>query len=218
MAGAAVAGRHSARAQQAERIRRVGVLSSGAAEDPEMQARLTAFLQALQQLGWTEGRNVPSTSAGAPADPDRIRKYVAELVALAPDVSGRWTSSAVGPLQQATRTLPIDLRMVPDPVGAGFVANLARPGGNTTGFTLFEYGIGGKWLALLKQIAPGVTRAADLRDPANCSGIGQFACPSDRRCRHLGIEIIPREYARGERASSMPSPCCAFADRMVASS
>ena len=150
------------------------MLLSDAAEDSEGQARLAAFVQALQQLGWTDGRNVRVDTRWGAADADRYRKYAAELVALAPDVLVATTSPAVAALQQATRTLPIVFAAVVDPVGAGFVANLAQPGGNTTGFALYEYGISGKWLALLKEIAPNVTRAAIVRDPSTASGIGQL--------------------------------------------
>ena len=174
MVGSAVSWPIATRAQQPERMRRVGVLLSDAAEDLEGQARLAAFVQALQQLGWTDGRNVRVDTRWGAADADRYRKYAAELVALAPDVLVATTSPAVAALQQATRTLPIVFAAVVDPVGAGFVANLAQPGGNTTGFALYEYGISGKWLALLKEIAPNVTRAAIVRDPSTASGIGQL--------------------------------------------
>ena len=180
----------AARAQQAERMRRIGVLHSGAADDPHIQARNTAFLQALQQLGWTEGRNIRLDIRWAAADAERIRKYVAELVAFAPDVILATGSSTVGPLLQATRSIPIVFTLVPDPIGAGFVDNLGRPGGNATGFMLFEYGIGGKFLELLKQIAPGVSRAAVLRDPGITGGIGQFAAVQTA-APSLGIEIMP---------------------------
>jgi putative ABC transport system substrate-binding protein len=180
----------AAQAQQPERVRRIGVLHSGAADDPHIQARNTAFLQALQQLGWTEGRNIRLDIRWAAADAERIRKYVAELVAFAPDVILATGSSTVGPLLQATRSIPIVFTLVPDPIGAGFVDNLGRPGGNATGFMLFEYGIGGKFLELLKQIAPGVSRAAVLRDPGITAGIGQFAAVQTA-APSLGIEIMP---------------------------
>jgi len=176
--------------------------SQRAADDPPIQARNTAFLQALQQLGWTEGRNIRLDIRFGAADPDRIRKYVAELVALAPDVIQATGSSTVGPLLQATRSIPVVFTIVPDPVGAGFVDNLARPGGNATGFMLFEYGIGGKFLELLKQIAPGVTRAAVLRDPGITAGIGQFASVQTA-APALGMQIIPvnmREASEIENA------------------
>ena len=180
----------AAQAQQPERVRRIGVLHSGAADDPHIQARNTAFLQALQQLGWTEGRNIRLEIRWAAADAERIRKHVAELVAFAPDVILATGSSTVGPLLQATRSIPIVFTLVPDPIGAGFVDNLGRPGGNATGFMLFEYGIGGKFLELLKQIAPGVSRAAVLRDPGITAGIGQFAAVQTA-APSLGIEIMP---------------------------
>ena len=173
--GAAAALPLAARAQRPERMRRIGVLHTPAAEDSEGQARSAAFLQGLQQLGWTDGRNVRIDTRWAAGDADRIRRYVAELVALAPDVILATGSATVGPLLQATRTVPIVFVGVPDPVGAGFVETLSRPGGNATGFTPYEYGIGAKWLELLKEIAPSVTRVAVLRDPSFAAGIGLLA-------------------------------------------
>src|SRR5262249_17488931 len=143
-------------AQQGDRVRRIGVLISLAAEDKEGQARLAAFLQGLQELGWIDGRNVRIDTRWGAGDVERVRKYIAELVALTPDVILASGGSLVEPLLQATHTVPIVFTQTPDPVGAGFVENLARPGGNATGFMLFEYNAGGKWLELLKQIAPGV--------------------------------------------------------------
>jgi putative ABC transport system substrate-binding protein len=176
LGGAAAMWPLAARAQQSDRVRRVGVLLASIADDPEYQARIAAFLQALQQLGWIDGRNVHIDIRWASTKPDDIRKHAAELAALTPDVilAGTGTTT-VAPLLQATRTVPIVFAVVIDPVGAGFVDSLARPGGNATGFTVFDYGISGKWLELLKQIAPTVTRAAVLRDPNIASGIGQFA-------------------------------------------
>jgi putative tryptophan/tyrosine transport system substrate-binding protein len=174
-AGAAVARPLAARAQQTERMRRIGVLMSSAADDPEGQVRVTVFVQALQQLGWTDGRNMRIDVRWGAADADRYRKYAEELVALAPDVILATSSAALGPLQRATRTTPNVFVNVADPVGAGYVDSLARPGGNVTGFALFEYGIAGKWLELLKQIAPALTRAAVMRDPTISPGIGQWA-------------------------------------------
>jgi len=178
-------------AQQADSMRRVGVLFGSAADDPESRVRIGVFTQGLAQLGWTDGRNVRIDTRWATTNPDDIRRHAAELAALAPDVilSANGTAT-VAPLLQATRTVPIVFVVVIDPVGAGFVTSLARPGGNATGFTLFEYGLSGKWLELLKEIAPGVTRAAVLRDPTIASGIGQFAgvqavAPS------LGVELSP---------------------------
>jgi len=202
LGGAAVAWPLAARAQQPERMRRIGVLMSVAANDPEGEARLTAFLQGLQQLGWTDGRNVRIDIRWGAGDPDRYRRYAAELVALAPDVILAASSSALEPLQQATRTAPIVFVTIADPVGAGFVNSLARPGGNATGFSQFEYGVIGKWLELLKEIAPGVTRVAVIRDPTISAGAGQFgaiqtAAPS------FGVEVNPvnlRDAGEIERA------------------
>jgi putative ABC transport system substrate-binding protein len=175
LVGGAAAWPLAARAQQPGRMRRIGVLMAATADDPEFKARNSAFQQGLQQLGWSDGRNVHIDTRWATTKPDDIRKHAAELVALAPDVilAGSGTAT-VGPLLQATRTVPIVFAVVIDPVGAGFVESLAQPGGNATGFTIFEYGMSGKWLELLKEIAPRVTRAAVLRDPAIASGIGQF--------------------------------------------
>ncbi|MGC1875937.1 MAG: ABC transporter substrate-binding protein [Pseudolabrys sp.] len=157
-------------------MRRIGVLLAATADDPDYQARIAAFQQGLQQLGWSDGHNVHIDTRWATTKADDIRRHAAELAALAPDVILAGTGTAtVAPLLQATRTVPIVFAVVIDPVGAGFVDSLARPGGNATGFTVFEYGMSGKWLELLKQIAPAVTRAAVLRDPTIASGIGQFA-------------------------------------------
>jgi putative ABC transport system substrate-binding protein len=156
-------------------MRRIGLLMAAAADDPEFKTRIAAFLQSLQQLGWVDGRNVLIDTRWATTNADGIRRHAAELAALAPDVLVAGTGTAtVAPLLQATRTVPIVFVVVIDPVGAGFVDNLARPGGNATGFTMFEYAMSGKWLELLKEIAPAMTRAAVLRDPAIASGIGQF--------------------------------------------
>jgi putative ABC transport system substrate-binding protein len=147
-------------------------------------------LQGLQQSGWTDGRNVRIDTRWAAGNIDDMRKYAAELVALAPDVILASGSSTVGPLQQATRAVPIVFVQVPDPVGAGFVDSLARPGGNATGFTLFEYGISGKWLELLKQVAPHVTRAAVLRDPLMAAGSGQLGAIQSV-APSFGVELTP---------------------------
>ena len=157
-------------------MRRVGMLMAYAADDPDAQVRIAAFLQALQQLGWTAGRNLQIDTRWATTDTDSLRRQATELAALAPDVlvAGSGTAT-IAPLLQATRTIPIVFAVAVDPVGAGFVASLARPGGNATGFAIFEYGMSVKWLELLKEIAPHVTRAAVLRDPTIASGIGQFA-------------------------------------------
>jgi putative ABC transport system substrate-binding protein len=200
--GAAVAWPRLARAQQTERMRRIGVLMSVAADDPEGQARLTVFVQGLQQLGWTDGRNIRIDVRWGAGDADRYRKYAAELVTLAPDVILAASSSALEPLQRATLTVPIVFVTIADPVGAGFVNSLARPGGNATGFSQFEYGVIGKWLELLKEIAPGVTRVAVIRDPTISAGAGQFgaiqtAAPS------FGVEVNPvnmRDAGEIERA------------------
>jgi putative tryptophan/tyrosine transport system substrate-binding protein len=156
-------------------MRRIGVLMTTAEDDVESKARIAAFVQALQQLGWTDGRNVRIDTRWPAGDAERIRRYAAELVVLAPDLILASGSAAVGPLLQVTRTVPIVFVIVPDPAGAGFVDNLARPGGNATGFMTFEPGIGAKWLELLKELAPRVTRAAVIRDPAITAGIGQWS-------------------------------------------
>jgi putative ABC transport system substrate-binding protein len=171
LGGAAVAWPLAARAQQSDRVRRIVVVTSAPGRAPEIQAGYAAFLQGLEQLGWSDGRNVRIERRSAPI-PER--QYAAELVALAPDIilaSGTW----VGPLLQLIHDVPIVFVNVVDPVGSGYVASLARPGGNVTGFLSFEYSLAGKWLELLKQVAPDVTRAAVLRDAAAASGIGQFA-------------------------------------------
>jgi putative ABC transport system substrate-binding protein len=174
LGGAAAAWPFVAGAQQPERIRVIGVLISTAADDPEGQARIAAFRQGLQELGWTEGRNVRIDTRTA-VDADQFRTQAAELVALASDVILAATTPGVAAVQHATRTVPVVFVTVFDPVSAGFVSNLARPGGNTTGFALPEYGTTVKWLELLKEIAPGVTRVAVVRDPALVSGTGQLA-------------------------------------------
>ena len=188
---AAVAWPLAARAQQPERVRRIGVLMASAADDSESQARIAAFLQGLQQLGWADGRNVRIDTRWATTDADDIRRHAAELAALAPDVLVAATGTVTAaPLLQATRTVPIVFVQVIDPVGAGFVVSLARPGGNATGFTIYEYGMSGKWLELLKEIAPRMARAAVLRDPAIASGIGQFAA-AQAVAPSLGVELSP---------------------------
>jgi putative ABC transport system substrate-binding protein len=180
----------AARAQQPERMRRIGVVMNQAADDPEGQARLIAFVQALQQFGWTDGRNVRIDTRWAAGDADLIRKYAAEFAALAPDVILATGSFGVGPLLQATRAVPIVFVIVPDPVGAGLVDSLARPGGNATGFLQFEYALSGKWVELLKQIAPSVMRAGVIRDPAITAGIGQFGVIQSVG-QSLGVEVSP---------------------------
>jgi putative ABC transport system substrate-binding protein len=180
----------AARAQQAERMRRIGVLMSLAADDRQGKARLNAFVQGLQELGWIDGRNLRIDTRWAAGDSAQGRKYAAELVAIAPDVILASGGSIVGPLLQATRTVPIVFTQTPDPVGAGFVDSLARPGGNATGFSAFDYSVGGKWLELLKQVAPGVTRAAVIRDPGTPQGIGQFSAVQSL-APSLGLEVSP---------------------------
>jgi len=173
--GGAAASPFAAKAQRAERVRRIGVLMPGAAEDPENKNRIAAFQQGLQELGWTDGRNVRIDYRWGRGDADRIRSTAVELVALEPDVIFAVASSIIIALQQVTHTVPIVFANITDPVGAGYVDSLARPGGNITGFLLFEYGFAGKWLELLKQIAPTVTRAAVIRDSKTSAGIGQWA-------------------------------------------
>src|SRR5262249_60902569 len=163
--GGAAAWPLAARAQQPERMRRIGVLSPLTADDAEERARDAAFAQGLQQLGWTVGQNVRIEYRWGRGNAEAMRKYAAELLALSPDVILAGGSIAVAPLLQATRTVPIVFTLVPDPVGASFVDSLARPGGNASGFLAFEYGMGTKWLELLKEIAPGVKRAAGLGGP-----------------------------------------------------
>jgi len=163
------------RAQQDDHMRRIGVLSPIAADDPVLQTRIAAFRQALQELGWIDGRNVIIDTRWSAGDPANARKYAAELVALAPDVILTTGAAGVAALLQATRTVPVVFAILPDPVGSGFVESLSRPGGNATGFMMFEYSLCGKWLELLKEVAPDVKRAAVLRDPEITAGIGQFA-------------------------------------------
>ena len=199
--GAAVAWPLAARAQQPDRMRRIGALA-GIEDDGEGRARFASFQQGLQQLGWTHGRNVQIDYRFGGGDADNIRKHAVELAALAPDVILAAGAAAVGPVLQATRTVPIVFVIVPDPVGAGFVDSLARPGGNATGFINFEYSVGAKWLELLKAVAPSVTRVAVLRDAFITAGTGQFgaiqsAAPS------VGVEVSPvnvRDAGEIERA------------------
>ena len=180
----------ASKAQQAERVRRVGILNILGPDDPEAQARRAVFEQTLQQLGWAVGRDLKIESRQVGGDIDRLRRYVAELVALAPDVIFSIGSLSTASLQQATRTIPIVFMNVADPVGAGFVESMAHPGGNITGFSNFEYSMSGKWAELLKQIAPNVTRALVLRDPTSTAGIGQFAVVRSV-AQSLGIELTP---------------------------
>jgi ABC-type uncharacterized transport system substrate-binding protein len=188
LGGAAVAWPLAARAKQPERARRIGVLTGIAGNDARTKVRMSAFLQELQRLGWIEGRNVQIDFRGAGGNPAKARKQAAELIALAPDVILAAGNVIVPTLVELTRTIPIVFTVVIDPVGAGYVKSLSRPGGNVTGFMMFDYSLSGKWPELLKQIAPGVTRAAVLRDTTIAGGIGQFAvvqavAPS------LGLEV-----------------------------
>src|SRR5262245_22527129 len=182
--GSAAAWPLAARGQQGERMRRIGVLFG--AGDREY---LAAFLQGLQKLGWTDGRDMRIDVRRGAGDADNIRKHATELAALAPDVILA-VGAAVAPMLQATRTVPIVFVLAIDPVGGGFVGSLSRPGGNATGFMLFEYSLSAKWVEILKQIAPGVTRAAVPRDPATTSGIGQFAVIQSV-APLAGVEVIP---------------------------
>jgi putative ABC transport system substrate-binding protein len=202
MGGAAAAWPLAARAQQPEPMRRIGVLMNRAADQPEGQAEVAAFQKALQQLGWNDGRNVRLDIRWSANDVDLDRKYAAELVALAPDVVLANGTLSVAALQRVTRNLSIVFVGVSDPVGAGFVDSLARPGGNVTGFMIFEYSLSGKWLELLKQIAPSVTRAAVLRDSDNPAGIAQFGA-IQAAAQSLGVEVSPvsiRDAGEIERA------------------
>jgi putative tryptophan/tyrosine transport system substrate-binding protein len=201
LGGAAAAWPLTARAQQGERVRRIGVLMHLAADDPEGQARHAAFLQGLEQSGWSAGRNVRIDTRWGASEADR-RRYAAELVALAPDVILASNSQSTLALQAATNTVPIVFANVTDPVAAGFVESLARPGGNATGFTLFEYGISAKWLELLKEVAPGVTRVAVIREATNPAGIGQFAAIQSVAPSH-GVQVssvVVRDGSEIERA------------------
>ena len=175
LVSSAVAWPLAARAQQAERIRRVGVMMNLAAGDPEGHDRLEAFRQTLRQLGWTEDRNVRFDIRWGEGDAERYRRYVAELIALSPDVILAAAASVLTPLLQATRTIPVVFAQATDPVGAGYVSSLSHPGGNATGFANFDFNLSGKWLELLKEISPGVKRVAVIRNPSATVGVGQFA-------------------------------------------
>ena len=202
LGGAAASWPLVARAQQPDRMRRIGAFVSLGAGDAEGRARLTAFVQGLKELGWTDGGNVRIDTRWSAGDAERNRTHAAELVALAPDVILASGGTVVGLLQQATRTVPIVFTQVGDPVGAGFVETLARPGGNVTGFINLEYGISAKWLELLKQIAPHLTRAAVLRDPTLIAGIGQLGAIQSV-APSFGVELRPvnvRDAGEIERA------------------
>ena len=190
LGGAAAAWPLAARAQQRERMRRIGVLLPAVADDADFQARVGAFQQALVQLGWIIGRNVRIDTRWAGANADDIRRHVAELVALAPDVILAYGTATVRPLLQTTRTVPIVFPVIADPVGAGLVDSLARPGGNATGFMTEEYSFSGKWLELLKEIAPSVTRVAVVRDPTQGSGTSMFAV-IQAMAPSLGVDVTP---------------------------
>src|SRR5262252_5521093 len=202
LGGAAVAWPLAVNAQQPAARRRLGVLMATAADDPESRKRLFALLQSMQQLGWVEGRNLRIDIRWAAGNTDDTRKYAAELTALTPDIILATGSLSLGPLLQATRTIPIVFTHVPDPVGAGFVDSMARPGGNATGFTSFDYGLSVKWLELLKEIAPRVTRVGVIRDPNLTAGIGQWGAIQGAASA-AGVEAVPlnvRDVAEIERA------------------
>src|SRR5262245_29628695 len=202
LGGAVIGGPLAANAQPRERMRRIGAINSITGDDPDAAPRVAAFAQGLQESGWVIGRNVRIDYRWGAHDTELARKYASELVALKPDVLVGSTAAIVAALQQATRTIPIVFAAVIDPVGAGLVASIARPGGNATGFTIFEYGMSGKWLELLKHVAPRITRVAVLRDPTNVSAVGQLGAiqviaPS------FGVElrlIEVRDTAEIERA------------------
>jgi putative ABC transport system substrate-binding protein len=196
LGGAALAWPLAAEAQQPERMRRIGVLMNRAATDPEGQSRLAAFQQGLRQAGWSVGRNVRIDTRWGEDDLDLEAKYAAELIALAPDIIFAVGTLSVAALQRLSRTVPIVFVGVTDPLGAGFVNSLARPGGNATGFMIYEYSLSGKWLELLKEIAPGVMRVAILRNPDNPVGVALFGA-IQAEARSLRIEVIPVDSRRG---------------------
>ena len=201
LGGAAASWPLVARSQQTDRVRRIGVLSSLARDDQDNNVRIAAFQQGLQQLGWTDGHNVRIDYRFVAGNSENYPKYAAELIALAPDVILA-PGPSLAPMLQATRTVPVVFVFAVDPVGSGLIESLSRPGGNATGFLLFEYDLSAKWLELLKEIAPSVTRAAVLRDPTAISGIGQFAVIQSV-ARSLGVEVNPlnlRDAGEIERA------------------
>jgi ABC-type uncharacterized transport system substrate-binding protein len=199
LGGAAAVWPLAARAQQGERVRRIGVLMHLAADDPEGQARIGAFLQGLQEWGWAVGRNARIEYRWAAGDVERIRKYAAELVALGPDVILAAGGAVVPPLLQATSTVPIVFAQTPDPVGAGFVASLPRPGGNVTGFITMEPTIPSKWVELIKEIAPRVARVAFLFNPATAPYFGVYVNPFKAAAATFGVEpIIARVHDTSE--------------------
>src|SRR5215467_4400869 len=223
--GGAAAWSIASNAQPTERTRVVGVLEILGPDDSETKTRSEVFEQTLQQLGWAVGRDLKFETRNAGGDLDRLRRYAAELVALTPDVIVSVGSVTVGPLQQATRTIPIVFVNVPDPVGAGFVKSMAHPGGNITGFLNFEYSMSGKWAELLKQIAPNVIRALVFRDPTSAAGVGQFGAIRSV-AQSLGIELTPLDvretdeiegnvvaFARSENGGLIVTPGGAAAHR-----
>ena len=207
IAGSAISWPLAARAQQQEHMRRIGVLMNAVENKPQGQARVAAFRQVLQQLGWSDGGNVRIDIRWGQNDIDRERKYAAELVTLAPDVILAAGTMSVAALQRETRTIPIVFNNVSDPVGAGFVSDLAHPGGNATGFMIFEYSMSGKWLELLKQIVPRLSRAAVLRDSANPAGIAQFGAIRATGSS-LGVDVSPIDV---RNASEIERDIAAFA-------
>ena len=204
---AAVSWPLAAHAQQPERMRRIGILAGLAESDPEAKVRVTAFVQGLAGAGWTEGRNIRIDIRWAGGLADNLRRFAAELVRLTPDVLLATGGTTIGPLLEATQTVPIVFAQVPDPLGAGIIDSLSRPGGNATGFATFEYSIASKWLELLKQIAPGATRIAILRDPSVAPGIGQFAV-IQAAAPSLRVELFPIKV---KDAGDMERSVAAFA-------
>jgi putative ABC transport system substrate-binding protein len=205
--GTALTCPHLARAQQTERIRRIAVLMPFTATDAQAQARNAAFLQGLQQLGWTVGRNIQIDYRWSAGDIENTRKYALELVALAPDLIFAPGTAAAGPLLQMTRSIPIVFTIVADPVGTGFVNSLSRPGGNATGFMTYEYGIGAKWLEVLKQLITGLKRVAVIRDPYIASGLGQWGAIQSV-APSFGVELNPISV---DDAAEMERAIAAFA-------
>jgi putative tryptophan/tyrosine transport system substrate-binding protein len=205
LGGAAAAWPLAARAQQREKMRRVGVLMGMTADDPESQVRLAAFAQGLQQLGWSVGQNLQIDYRWGGGNAELMRKNATELIALAPDIILAHSSTALTPLLQATRTIPIVFTTVADPVGAGYVDSLARPGGNVTGFSNFEYTIGGKWLELLKEIAPRVTRVAVFRESAIAAGPGQFGA-IQAAAPAIGVEVLPIDVRNADEIERAVTP------------